>query len=159
MAGGGLFETGAGGCVPWHVEQFEQEGYRRGESPGEFHPANWPAGPITGHRVAPLRPLANRVEFLQKLYNGLSNILYWFIEVNRTESQCANEADLYRGECQASSRFRFFTCSRHVRHRLKPSLNSSLHPPRPPGTSISPDRDIRRSRIPRLFKHLRLFQT
>jgi len=36
MAGGGLFETGAGGSAPKHVEQFEQEGYLRWDSLGEF---------------------------------------------------------------------------------------------------------------------------
>jgi isocitrate dehydrogenase len=36
MAGGGLFETGAGGSAPKHVEQFEEEGYLRWDSLGEF---------------------------------------------------------------------------------------------------------------------------
>ena len=36
MAGGGLFETGAGGSAPKHVEQFEQEDYLRWDSLGEF---------------------------------------------------------------------------------------------------------------------------
>jgi isocitrate dehydrogenase len=36
MAGGGLFETGAGGSAPRHVEQFQQEGYLRWDSLGEF---------------------------------------------------------------------------------------------------------------------------
>jgi len=36
MAGGGLFETGAGGSAPKHVEQFQQEGYLRWDSLGEF---------------------------------------------------------------------------------------------------------------------------
>jgi isocitrate dehydrogenase len=36
MAGGGLFETGAGGSAPKHVEQFEKEGYLRWDSAGEF---------------------------------------------------------------------------------------------------------------------------
>jgi isocitrate dehydrogenase len=36
MAGGGLFETGAGGSAPKHVEQFRQEGYLRWDSLGEF---------------------------------------------------------------------------------------------------------------------------
>jgi isocitrate dehydrogenase len=36
MAGGGLFETGAGGSAPRHVEQFRQEGYLRWDSLGEF---------------------------------------------------------------------------------------------------------------------------
>ncbi|HEV7700716.1 MAG TPA: NADP-dependent isocitrate dehydrogenase [Pyrinomonadaceae bacterium] len=36
MNGGGLFETGAGGSAPKHVEQFQHEGYLRWDSLGEF---------------------------------------------------------------------------------------------------------------------------
>ncbi len=36
LAGGGMFETGAGGSAPKHVEQFQQEGYLRWDSLGEF---------------------------------------------------------------------------------------------------------------------------
>ena len=36
MKGGGLFETGAGGSAPKHVEQFVEEGYLRWDSLGEF---------------------------------------------------------------------------------------------------------------------------
>ena len=36
MAGGGLFETGAGGSAPKHVQQFLQENYLRWDSLGEF---------------------------------------------------------------------------------------------------------------------------
>ncbi|MGE8424046.1 MAG: NADP-dependent isocitrate dehydrogenase, partial [Sphingobacterium siyangense] len=36
MDGGGLFETGAGGSAPKHVEQLLQEGYLRWDSLGEF---------------------------------------------------------------------------------------------------------------------------
>lgn len=36
MNGGGLFETGAGGSAPKHVQQFMQEGYLRWDSLGEF---------------------------------------------------------------------------------------------------------------------------
>ncbi|TRX41456.1 NADP-dependent isocitrate dehydrogenase [Flavobacterium restrictum] len=36
MNGGGLFETGAGGSAPKHVEQFSAEGYLRWDSLGEF---------------------------------------------------------------------------------------------------------------------------
>lgn len=36
MNGGGLFETGAGGSAPKHVEQFLKEGYLRWDSLGEF---------------------------------------------------------------------------------------------------------------------------
>ena len=36
MNGGGLFETGAGGSAPKHVQQFNKEGYLRWDSLGEF---------------------------------------------------------------------------------------------------------------------------
>ena len=36
MKGGGLFETGAGGSAPKHVEQFMEEGHLRWDSLGEF---------------------------------------------------------------------------------------------------------------------------
>ena len=36
MNGGGLFETGAGGSAPKHVQQFVKEGYLRWDSLGEF---------------------------------------------------------------------------------------------------------------------------
>lgn len=36
MNGGGLFETGAGGSAPKHVEQFNEEGHLRWDSLGEF---------------------------------------------------------------------------------------------------------------------------
>ncbi len=36
MSGGGLFETGAGGSAPKHVQQFQEEDYLRWDSLGEF---------------------------------------------------------------------------------------------------------------------------
>ncbi len=36
MSGGGMFETGAGGSAPKHVQQFQKEGYLRWDSLGEF---------------------------------------------------------------------------------------------------------------------------
>ena len=36
MNGGGLFETGAGGSAPKHIQQFVEEGYLRWDSLGEF---------------------------------------------------------------------------------------------------------------------------
>jgi isocitrate dehydrogenase len=36
LAGGGLFETGAGGSAPKHVQQFLAEGHLRWDSLGEF---------------------------------------------------------------------------------------------------------------------------
>ena len=39
MAGGGMFETGAGGSAPKHVEQFQQEGYLRWDSLASSSPS------------------------------------------------------------------------------------------------------------------------
>src|SRR3546814_12559252 len=36
MDGGGLFETGAGGAAPKHVQQFTKENHLRWDSLGEF---------------------------------------------------------------------------------------------------------------------------
>ena len=36
MNGGGLFETGAGGSAPKHVQQFQKEGHLRWDSLGEY---------------------------------------------------------------------------------------------------------------------------
>ena len=36
MKGGGLFETGAGGSAPKHVQQFQKENHLRWDSLGEF---------------------------------------------------------------------------------------------------------------------------
>ena len=36
LAGGGLFETGAGGSAPKHVQQLQKEGHLRWDSLGEF---------------------------------------------------------------------------------------------------------------------------
>jgi isocitrate dehydrogenase len=36
LAGGGLYETGAGGSAPKHVQQFNSEGHLRWDSLGEF---------------------------------------------------------------------------------------------------------------------------
>ena len=41
MNGGGLFETGAGGSAPKHVQQLVEENYLRWDSLGEFSP--WPS--------------------------------------------------------------------------------------------------------------------
>merc|ERR1712147_337955 len=36
LAGGGMYETGAGGSAPKHVEQFQKEGHLRWDSLGEY---------------------------------------------------------------------------------------------------------------------------
>merc|ERR1719263_1571361 len=36
LAGGGMYETGAGGSAPKHVQQFQMEGHLRWDSLGEY---------------------------------------------------------------------------------------------------------------------------
>ena len=36
LTNGGMYETGAGGSAPKHVEQFQKEGHLRWDSLGEF---------------------------------------------------------------------------------------------------------------------------
>ena len=43
LAGGGLFETGAGGSAPKHVQQFEKENHLRWDSLGA--PPRLPCAP------------------------------------------------------------------------------------------------------------------
>jgi len=84
MNGGGLFETGAGGSAPKHVQQFQQEGHLRWDSLGEFlalaasleHLYN-----LTGNEKA--RVLAETLD----LANGK------YLENNRSPSRIVNELD------------------------------------------------------------------
>ena len=56
MNGGGLFETGAGGSAPKHVQQFERRAHLRWDSLGEFLGAGGLFGPPRGQAtVWPVR--------------------------------------------------------------------------------------------------------
>jgi len=50
MNGGGLFETGAGGSAPKHVQQFNQENHLRWDSLGEFLALAVSLEHLVGHR-------------------------------------------------------------------------------------------------------------
>ena len=50
LAGGGLYETGAGGSAPKHVQQFTKENHLRWDSLGEYLVSD-PATPLTAHRA------------------------------------------------------------------------------------------------------------
>jgi len=84
MNGGGLFETGAGGSAPKHVQQFEAEGHLRWDSLGEFLALS-----------ASLEHLANTNQ------NGKAKILSEtldtatgkFLESNKSPSRKVNELD------------------------------------------------------------------
>jgi len=84
MAGGGLFETGAGGSAPKHVQQFEKENHLRWDSLGEFlalaasleHIAN-----ITGNQRAKV------------LAEALDTATGEFLDQNKSPSRKVKELD------------------------------------------------------------------
>jgi isocitrate dehydrogenase len=84
MNGGGLFETGAGGSAPKHVQQFLQEGHLRWDSLGEFlalaesieHVAN-----TTGNAKAKV------------LAKALGEANCKFLDNNKSPSRKVNELD------------------------------------------------------------------
>ncbi|WP_113906016.1 NADP-dependent isocitrate dehydrogenase [Aliidiomarina celeris] len=84
MNGGGLFETGAGGSAPKHVQQFVQENHLRWDSLGEFlalaasleHLSN-----VTGNKRAKV------------LADTLDQATAMFLENNKSPSRKAGELD------------------------------------------------------------------
>lgn len=84
MKGGGLFETGAGGSAPKHVQQFEKENHLRWDSLGEFlalaasleHLAN-----VTGNAQAKI------------LADSLDKATGDFLDNNKSPSRKVNELD------------------------------------------------------------------
>ncbi|CAN5255739.1 NADP-dependent isocitrate dehydrogenase [soil metagenome] len=84
MAGGGLFETGAGGSAPKHVEQFLQEGHLRWDSLGEFLAL-----------AASLEHLGNRYDnakakVLAKTLDSANGV---FLDTDKSPSRKAGELD------------------------------------------------------------------
>jgi len=84
MNGGGLFETGAGGSAPKHVQQFEEEGHLRWDSLGEFLALS-----------ASLEHLSNTSgnEKASILSKTLDQATGKFLEENRSPSRKVNELD------------------------------------------------------------------
>lgn len=84
MNGGGLFETGAGGSAPKHVQQFEEEGHLRWDSLGEFL-----ALAVSLEHVAEKynKPKA------QVLANTLDAATGKFLENDKSPSRKVNELD------------------------------------------------------------------
>jgi len=82
--GGGLFETGAGGSAPKHVQQFEAEGHLRWDSLGEFLALG-----------ASLEHLAEKFENARArvLANTLNQAIAKFLESNKSPSRIVNEID------------------------------------------------------------------
>ena len=84
IAGGGLFETGAGGSAPKHVQQFESEGHLRWDSLGEFLALG-----------ASLEHLAISFDNgqAQILADTLNDAIAQFLETNKSPSRKVNEID------------------------------------------------------------------
>jgi isocitrate dehydrogenase len=84
MAGGGLFETGAGGSAPKHVQQFLKENHLRWDSLGEF----LALGPS-------LELLAKSTDNprAQVLADALDAAIGRYLEENRSPSRKAGELD------------------------------------------------------------------
>jgi len=84
MNGGGLFETGAGGSAPKHVQQFVEEGHLRWDSLGEFLAL-----------AASLEHLANTSSNQRALIlsNTLDQANARFLENNKSPSRKVNEID------------------------------------------------------------------
>lgn len=82
--GGGLFETGAGGSAPKHVQQFEAEGHLRWDSLGEFLALG-----------ASLEHLAESFNNQQAkiLADTLNIAIARFLESNKSPSRRVNEID------------------------------------------------------------------
>ena len=84
LAGGGLFETGAGGSAPKHVEQFEQEGHLRWDSLGEFL--------ALGVSIEDLGTKTNNAKALV-LAETLDTATSAFLDNNKSPSRKVNELD------------------------------------------------------------------
>ncbi|QTH64090.1 NADP-dependent isocitrate dehydrogenase [Psychrosphaera ytuae] len=84
MNGGGLFETGAGGSAPKHVQQFEKENHLRWDSLGEFLAL-----------AASYEHLANTVgnEKARVLSVTLDKATAKFLDNNKSPSRRVNELD------------------------------------------------------------------
>jgi len=84
LAGGGLFETGAGGSAPKHVQQFVKEGHLRWDSLGEFLAL-----------AVSLEDLAEKAKLpaAQVLADGLNTAVGRYLDENRSPSRKVNELD------------------------------------------------------------------
>jgi isocitrate dehydrogenase len=84
LAGGGLFETGAGGSAPKHVQQFQEEGYLRWDSLGEFL--------ALGASLEHLAHTYNNAKALV-LAEALDTAIGKFLEFNRNPARKVGEID------------------------------------------------------------------
>jgi isocitrate dehydrogenase len=84
MNGGGLFETGAGGSAPKHVQQFEKENHLRWDSLGEFLAL---AASLEHLSVTTDKPKA------KVLADTLDRATATFLQENKSPSRKVNELD------------------------------------------------------------------
>ncbi|MCA9057163.1 MAG: NADP-dependent isocitrate dehydrogenase, partial [Planctomycetaceae bacterium] len=84
LAGGGLFETGAGGSAPKHVQQFLEEGHLRWDSLGEFL-----AIAVSLEDVAE-KSGNQRVAVVAKALNQANGL---YLDHNKSPSRKVNEID------------------------------------------------------------------
>ena len=84
LAGGGLFETGAGGSAPKHVQQFQKEGYLRWDSLGEFSALGASLEHIAG---------AYRHERAGVFGQALDQAIGKFLENNKSPARKVGEID------------------------------------------------------------------
>lgn len=84
LAGGGLYETGAGGSAPKHVQQFVKEGHLRWDSLGEFLAL-----------AVSLEDFAIKTEnsSARVLAETLTDATARFLETNKSPSRKVNELD------------------------------------------------------------------
>ncbi|ACJ28630.1 Isocitrate dehydrogenase NADP-dependent, monomeric type [Shewanella piezotolerans WP3] len=84
MNGGGLFETGAGGSAPKHVQQVEKEGHLRWDSLGEFL--------ALGASLEHLSQTTNNAR-AQVLADTLDLAIGQFLDTNKSPSRRVGELD------------------------------------------------------------------
>lgn len=84
ISGGGLFETGAGGSAPKHVQQFEAEGHLRWDSLGEFL-----ALTVSLEHLGEKYNNSKALVFAKALDKAVSN----YLETNKAPSRKAGELD------------------------------------------------------------------
>lgn len=84
LAGGGLYETGAGGSAPKHVQQFVEEGHLRWDSLGEFLAL-----------AVSIEDLAEKTDNkdAKLIANALNEANGRYLEENRAPSRKVNELD------------------------------------------------------------------
>ncbi len=84
LAGGGLFETGAGGSAPKHVQQFVEEGHLRWDSLGEFL--------AIGVSLEDLAEKSGNAK-AKVLADCLNDAIGKFLDENKSPSRKVNELD------------------------------------------------------------------